>query len=140
MFSLANIYYYGNGTDVDYFKAFDYYKQSAEKGCVHSYYRLGYMFRNGMGCVKNTKESDVWFAKMISIYSSEPKMQNGFNCYRLGQMHEKGWGTKVDFEKAKGENLRVIWALALPGKKLKISAGKAISDTIINILEEGDII
>ena len=46
----------------------------------------------------------------------------------------------VDFEKAKGENLRVIWALALPGKKLKISAGKAISDTIINILEEGDII
>ena len=101
MFSLANIYYYGNGTDVDYFKAFDYYKQSAEKGCVHSYYRLGYMYRNGMGCVKNTKESDVWFAKMISIYSSDPKMQNGFNCYRLGRMHEKGWGTKVDFEKAK---------------------------------------
>jgi len=42
----------------------------------------------------------------------------------------------VDFEKAKGENLKVIWALALPGKKLKSSAGKAISDTIINILEE----
>lgn len=46
----------------------------------------------------------------------------------------------VDFEKAKVENLRVIWALALPGKKLKISAGKVISDTIINILEEGDML
>ena len=101
MFSLANIYYYGNGTDVDYFKAFNYYKESADKGCTHSYYRLGYMFRNGMGCVKNTKESDVWFAKMISLYSSDKKLQNGFNCYRLGQLYEKGWGTEIDFEKAK---------------------------------------
>ena len=46
----------------------------------------------------------------------------------------------VDFEKARGEKLHVIWALALPGKKLKISAGKAISDTIINILDEEDYI
>ena len=101
MFSLANIYYYGNGTDVDYFKAFNYYKESADKGCTHSYYRLGYMFRNGMGCVKNTRESDVWFAKMISLYSGDKKLQNGFNCYRLGQLYEKGWGTEIDFEKAK---------------------------------------
>ena len=101
MFSLANIYYYGNGTDVDYFKAFNYYKESADKGCTHAYYRLGYMFRNGMGCVKNTKESDVWFAKMISLYSSDKKLQNGFNCYRLGQLYEKGWGTEIDFDKAK---------------------------------------
>lgn len=101
MFSLANIYYYGNGTDVDYFKAFNYYKESADKGCTHSYYRLGYMFRNGMGCVKNTKESDVWFAKMISLYSSDKKLQNGFNCYRLGQLYEKGWGSEIDFDKAK---------------------------------------
>ena len=54
-----------------------------------------------MGCVKNTKESDVWFAKMISLYSSDKKLQNGFNCYRLGQLYEKGWGTEIDFEKAK---------------------------------------
>ena len=45
----------------------------------------------------------------------------------------------VDFEKAKGEKLRVIWALALPGKKMKISAGKAISDTILTILDEEDL-
>ena len=54
-----------------------------------------------MGCVKNTKESDVWFAKMISLYSSDKKLQNGFNCYRLGQLYEKGWGTEIDFDKAK---------------------------------------
>ena len=51
--------------------------------------------------LKNTKESDVWFVKMISLYSSDKKLQNGFNCYRLGQLYEKGWGTEIDFEKAK---------------------------------------
>lgn len=101
MFSLANIYYYGNGTDINYCKAFDYYRRSADKGCSHSYYRLGYMFRNGVGCAKNTKESDVWFRKMIEVYSGDKRMQNGFNCYRLGQLYEKGWGTVIDFEKAK---------------------------------------
>lgn len=101
MFSLANIYYYGNGTEVDYCKAFDYYKRSAEKGCTHSYYRIGYMFRNGMGCIKNTKQSDAWFAEMLKKYSGNKNMQNGFNCYRLGQLYEKGWGTEIDFDKAK---------------------------------------
>lgn len=42
----------------------------------------------------------------------------------------------VDFEIAKKEKIKVIWALALPGKKLKISAGKAIADTLLNIFEE----
>lgn len=101
MFSLANIYYYGNGTDINYCKAFDYYKRSADKGCSHSYYRLGYMFRNGIGCEKNMNESDVWFKKMIEVYSSDKKLQNGFNCHRLGRLYEKGWGTEIDFDKAK---------------------------------------
>lgn len=101
LFSLANIYYYGNGTDINYYKAFDYYKKSADKGCGHSYYKLGYMFRNGMGCVKNTNESDVWFKKMIEVYSSDKKLQNGFNYYRLGRAYEKGWGTEINFDKAK---------------------------------------
>lgn len=42
----------------------------------------------------------------------------------------------VDFETARGEGLRVIWALALPGKKLKASAGRIICNTILNILDE----
>ena len=120
MFSLGNIYYYGNGTELNYFKAFEYFKASADKKCEHSYYRLGYMFRKGMGCAKNTKESDVWFSKMIKFYSGDKELQNDLNCYRLGQLYEKGWGTSADYEIAKeyylkaseGNNSNAEFALA----------------------------
>lgn len=42
----------------------------------------------------------------------------------------------VDFEQAKKKNIKVIWALALPGKRMAKSAGKVIYDTIMSILEE----
>lgn len=42
----------------------------------------------------------------------------------------------VDFDAAKKLGLKVIWALALPGKRLPVSAGKAVADTILNILED----
>ncbi len=42
----------------------------------------------------------------------------------------------VDFEAAKVCGIKVIWALGLPGKMKEKSAGRIISDTIINILED----
>ena len=42
----------------------------------------------------------------------------------------------VDFEAAKELGLNVIWALSLPGKVAPITAGKIITDTILNIIGE----
>ena len=42
----------------------------------------------------------------------------------------------VDFERAKGMGIKVIWALSLPGKVAPITAAKFIKETIYNILEE----
>lgn len=100
MFALGNIYYYGNGIEIDYEKAFDYLHQSAEKHCVHSYFRLGYMLIKGIGCEENIKESDKWFAKMISHYSGCIGKEDAMNCYRLGQLYEKGWGCERNIPKA----------------------------------------
>lgn len=41
----------------------------------------------------------------------------------------------VDFEYAKQNNLKTIWALALPGKVAPVSAAQYIRDTIYNILK-----
>lgn len=46
----------------------------------------------------------------------------------------------VDFEAAKKCGLRVLWALALPGKKLPVSAGRAEARTIIDMLEDMEVI
>ncbi|HOJ10082.1 MAG TPA: dipicolinate synthase subunit DpsA [Clostridiales bacterium] len=42
----------------------------------------------------------------------------------------------VDFDKAKMMDLKVNWALSLPGKVAPITAAKFIKDTIYNIIEE----
>ena len=47
----------------------------------------------------------------------------------------------VDFEAAKQSGIKVMWALALPGKKMKKSAGRVVAETILNIFEdEGEIL
>ncbi|MBQ7399879.1 MAG: dipicolinate synthase subunit DpsA [Clostridia bacterium] len=45
----------------------------------------------------------------------------------------------VDFEAAKKCGLKVLWALALPGKKLPVSAGRAQARTILDILEDMEV-
>ncbi len=42
----------------------------------------------------------------------------------------------VDFDEARRRGIKVVWALSLPGKVASETAGKIISDTIMNILEE----
>ncbi len=42
----------------------------------------------------------------------------------------------VDFEYAKQNNIKTIWALALPGKVAPVSAAEYIRDTIYNILQK----
>lgn len=46
----------------------------------------------------------------------------------------------VDFDAAKELNVRVIWALSLPGKIAPISSGKFIYDTICSILSERTVV
>lgn len=43
----------------------------------------------------------------------------------------------VDFEYAKSQNIKTIWALALPGKVAPISSAEYIKNTIYNIIKEG---
>jgi hypothetical protein len=42
----------------------------------------------------------------------------------------------VDFEAATRLGVRAIWALSLPGKVAPVSAGRAIKNTIYNMLSE----
>ena len=46
----------------------------------------------------------------------------------------------VDFNAAKECGIKTIWALALPGKKLPVSAGKIMARTVIDTLEDMEVI
>lgn len=43
-------------------------------------------------------------------------------------------------ESAKDNNLKLIWALALPGKVAPVTSAEFIKDTIYNILQRREII
>ena len=101
MFSLANIYFYGNGTEQDIRKAFEFYNKSAKKGCTHSYYRLAEMYRKGLGCDVDVRLAGRWYAEMLKFYSLNPDKRDSRSDYRIGRLYEKGWGTDADINKAK---------------------------------------
>jgi len=42
----------------------------------------------------------------------------------------------VDFDAAADMNIKVIWALSLPGKVAPVSAGTIIKETITNVIAE----
>ena len=45
----------------------------------------------------------------------------------------------VDANAATAHGIRVIWALALPGKYAPLTAGEIIADTILSYTEEGTV-
>lgn len=107
-YSLGNLYHRGNGVKQDYEVAFNLYTQSANQGFPYASFELGKMLQDGIGCIKNAKDSERRFKEAFKGFvtleknSCDDKLQ-----YRLGWMLLNGIGTKQDtllakkyFEKA----------------------------------------
>ncbi len=45
-------------------KAFEYYKESAEKGYVHAQFRLAECYKLGIGIEKDLEKAIYWYNKM----------------------------------------------------------------------------
>jgi TPR repeat protein len=48
LFKLGEIYELGKGVNINEARAFDYYKQAAEKGCINGKYKVGNYFFHGI--------------------------------------------------------------------------------------------
>ena len=53
----------GQGVEIDNFKAFNFFKQSAEQGNAWSQKHLAWMYIDGKGALKDYKEAKYWFQK-----------------------------------------------------------------------------
>ena len=51
------------GVDVNYKKAFEWYKKAAEQGHTVAQYNLGVMYHHGVGVNPSDSEAMRWFAK-----------------------------------------------------------------------------
>lgn len=79
----------------------------------------------GMDAIFNTVPSTLLDATLLPQVNRE--------CLIIDLASKPGG---VDFEKARQQGLKVIWALSLPGKVAPVTAAKFIKDTVYNIIEE----
>ena len=79
------------------------------------------------------------------VFNTIPQLvlgENVLNCLQkdtlIIDLASKPGG--VDFEAAKKCGLKALWALALPGKKLPVSAGRAQASVILDMMEDKGVI
>ncbi|GBB96230.1 hypothetical protein RclHR1_27030002 [Rhizophagus clarus] len=94
--NLAECYRYGRGTDIDIVKAFNCYKEAANKGHVNLIYELGEL-RN---VIDTEKELDISIVKAFNCYEETANKGLVNSIYELGECYRYGKGTDLDIIKA----------------------------------------
>ena len=86
---------------------------------------------------------DIWenLYRMNIVFNTVPTM--AMNQYMLKELDKEAMVIElaskpggVDFKKAEELGVKVSWALGLPGKVAPITAGKAIKETVYNLIRE----
>ncbi|GBC20366.2 kinase-like domain-containing protein [Rhizophagus irregularis DAOM 181602=DAOM 197198] len=128
-FELANMYIDGEGTGLDYDKAFKIINKLAKKECPCAIVLLGYCYEKGIGtdineqkaielyqkgadlgsssginnlgcCYNNGIGTEVNMQKAFELYKKAAKLGNDFAQYNLALMYENGDGTENDMNEA----------------------------------------
>ena len=60
---MGNCYYYGNGVEVDYEKAAEWFTKAAEQGHAEAQYNLGFCYENGKGVPQDNEKAVEWYEK-----------------------------------------------------------------------------
>ena len=102
LYALISVYYNGEGTPVNYKKAFDY-AQRIKDVEPSALIWLGKMYFYGKGTKQDYKKAfevlNQWKTVDGKHFNNRYNYENAY--YLLGLMYQKGLGTKQDLEKAK---------------------------------------
>lgn len=100
-YSLAGLYYRGQGVEQDYRQARNLYRCSAEQENPYASYELAKMYRDGIGAEPDGQQAATYFeAAFRGFLALESKSHDDKLQYRLGQMLYTGTGTKKEETKA----------------------------------------
>ncbi len=92
-FNLALTYQQGEGVDVNFKKAVEWFEKAAEQGDAHAQCNLGIMYYDGHGVDVNYKKAVQWYEKAAE--------QGHVNAQKnLGLMYGEGYGVDVNYQKA----------------------------------------
>jgi len=90
------LYFYGNGVEQNFEKAFEYYKLSAD---AYACYEAAKILRDGIGTAKNPEQAEIYFQKGYNGFSKiAAENPDDKILYRLGVMTFSGVGCDADRE------------------------------------------
>lgn len=94
---LGSLYFYGNGTQQDYSKAFSWYKKSADLGNIFACYSAAKMLDEGIGTEKNEEQAEHYFKNAYQgFWKIKDENPDEKILFRLGMMTLNGQGCKAD--------------------------------------------
>ena len=101
-YSLANLYYYGNGVEKDLSQAFLWYRKSSEQGQPYAPYAVAQMYDKGEYVSQSEETAQRYYKVALSGFLElESKDQADDNLfYKIGVMYKNGLGTEADISKA----------------------------------------
>lgn len=109
MYSLGNIYYYGQDVEVSYDQAIQYFNKSAIGGNAYAAYRLASMYEKGVGAAVDQEKAQKYyrdayegFSKMLS------KSSDDMLGYKIAMMELKGQGTEKNIEFAEAHLKKAV--------------------------------
>ena len=132
--NLADMYYYGNGVEQSYEKAFTIFS----KGSLHDQhckYRMAVMLRYGLGTEKDNVKANALLLEAADNGIARAQYQLGIDCY-VGSHHEQNYKMAVTYlEKAledkymlndaKGDICRKLSACYRFGRGVEVNEAKA---------------
>lgn len=92
-YKIGTMYKNGQGADVDFYKAFEWLKKSADKNNQYAQYSLGKLYIEGKGIEQS-------YEKALEYYMKSAEHKNSFAAYEAAKMFEKGIGTEIDINKS----------------------------------------
>lgn len=101
--NLGYAYLYGNGTEVNYERAYYYFSQAAIGGMPEAMYKLGDMFRYGYYVDKDENMARIAYIKAERMMDNDQGYFipcTGKVYLRLGDMYYEGIGTAIDYDRA----------------------------------------
>ncbi len=110
-YELGNSYFYGiNGKELDYAKALEWWRESAEHGNANAQYKVGICYGNGYGIERNDSLALEWLEKAAPGLTKLALQENADAQYHLGYCYEYGNGKELN------DSLAKVWySKAVPG-------------------------
>ena len=111
--SKAEAYFYGNGVELNYDKAFRWYLKAANAGHPGAEFSLGWMYENGRGVAKDLEKAERWYRKAADHGDLDAKKK----------LHEDTSGASVRVHPVNGLAFAVVLLSAVGSVLLCVLTG-----------------